>query len=68
MQEYSGKIDFSMSDVSQGGHITLVYKNSDKVLDFVSSFLRSGFNYNYLCVWISPGIKECEYSNVFFEN
>ncbi|MCD4822306.1 MAG: PAS domain-containing protein [Methanococcoides sp.] len=67
MQEYFGKMDFSLSEVPHGGHITLVYKNDDDVIDFVSSFLNSGSKCNDLCIWITPEIKECEYSNAFFE-
>lgn len=67
MQEYSRKMDLPISDVPHGDHMTLVYKNDDNVLDFVSSFLRSGFKRNDLCVWVTPGMKENENTADFFK-
>ncbi|KGK97635.1 hypothetical protein LI82_12710 [Methanococcoides methylutens] len=67
MQEHSTKINVLMSDVPYGDHTTLVYKNGDKVIDFVSSFLRSGFKSNDLCIWITPGIKDSEGHDDLFE-
>ncbi|MEL4304255.1 MEDS domain-containing protein [Methanococcoides sp. LMO-2] len=67
MKEYSRKIGLPISDVPHGDHITLVYKNDDNVLDFVSSFLRSGFRRNDLCVWITPGMKVKEDADNIFK-
>ncbi|MEL4304253.1 PAS domain-containing protein [Methanococcoides sp. LMO-2] len=67
MQNSSRKMGFPISDVPHGEHITLVYKEGDKVLDFVSSFLRSGFKNNDLCLWLTPGIKDSEDQDAFFE-
>ncbi|WP_440951579.1 PAS domain S-box protein [Methanococcoides sp. FTZ1] len=67
MQEYSQKMILPISDVPHGENITLVYRNGDKVLDFVSSFLRSGFKHNDLCLWITPGVKDTEVPDALFK-
>ncbi|UGV41790.1 PAS domain S-box protein [Methanococcoides orientis] len=67
MQEYSQKMNLPISDVPHGENITLVYRNGDKVIDFVSSFLRSGLKHNDLCVWITPGLKKNEGPDAFFK-
>ncbi|MGM0771944.1 MAG: PAS domain S-box protein [Halobacteriota archaeon] len=67
MQEYSQKMSLPISDVPYGENMTLVYRNDDKVLDFVSSFLRSGFKHNDLCLWITPGLKDIEDPAAFFK-
>ncbi len=67
MQEYSQKMNLPISDVPHGENITLVYRNGDKVINFVSSFLRSGFKHNDLCVWITPGVKNNEDPDAFFK-
>ncbi|WP_135613251.1 PAS domain S-box protein [Methanococcoides sp. AM1] len=66
MQDYSQKMTLPISDVPHGENITLVYRNGDKVIDFVSSFLRSGLKHNDLCVWITPGVNKDEGPDVFF--
>ncbi|WP_445475223.1 PAS domain S-box protein [Methanococcoides methylutens] len=67
MQEYSQKMSLPISDVPHGENITLVYRNGDKVIEFVSSFLRSGLKHNDLCVWITPGLKKNKGPDVFFK-
>ncbi|WP_052402937.1 ATP-binding protein [Methanococcoides methylutens] len=60
MNSYSIEMNVPISGVPHGEHSTLLYQNDDDVLDFIFSFLESGFKRNDLCIWIKPGIKENE--------
>ncbi|AKB85468.1 ATP-binding protein [Methanococcoides methylutens] len=60
MYGYSRKIKLPVSDVPCGEHLTLIYKDDDNVIDFVHSFLASGFERHDLCVWLTPGTKDNE--------